>query len=1529
MRYIKVLFFFAVFLCSTVYADAQAACITLSSAVGTDDQKVCVGNTITPIIYTLGVGVTSATVTPTLPTGVSGVFSIGFFVISGIPTVPGSFSYTITTVGSCTGSKTTDGKITVTALSTATITYAGTPFCTSLVSAQPVTLTGTGAYTGGTYSSTAGLTINSGTGAITPSTSTPGTYTVTYLIPASGGCTSVPVTTTVVITALPTSTIYYAGTPFCKTLVGAQPVTLTGTGAYTGGTYSSTSGLTINSSTGAITPSTSTTGTYSVTYTIPASGGCGIVTATTSVTIAAPPTAIISYAGNPFCRTLLTAQPVTLTGTPGGIFSATPAGLSINATTGAVTPGTSTPGIYTVSYTIPAAGGCGVFTTTTSVTITALPTAVITYAGNPFCKTLASEQPVTLTGTSGGTYSAAPSGLSINAATGAITPITSTVGTYTVTYTIPAAGGCGIVTATTSVTIAASPTAIISYAGNPFCRTLLTGQPVTLTGTPGGIFSAAPAGLSINTSTGAVTPGTSAAGTFTVTYTVTVVGCGMATATTSVTITALPAATFSYSGTPYCSNEPDPLPTFSGGGVAGTFSSTAGLVFINTATGQVDLSTSTAGSYTVTNTIAASGGCSAVTATSTITITALPVATFSYSGTPYCSNEPDPLPTYTGGGAAGVFSSTAGLIFISTLTGQVDLSASTPGTYTVINTRAAAGGCGAVNATGNITITELPAATISYAGNPFCNSHAGVVPVNITGTPGGFYSALPTGLTINSVTGAITPGTSTAGTYTITYTIVAAGGCGVVTATAIITINAAPTVVITNPSAVCSPATTDLTDPAVTAGSTPGLIYTYWTDAAATTAYPTPLIATAGIYYIKGTTAAGCFDIKPVVVTVTPSPVATASNNGPVCVGSPLILIGGPLGMKAYSWTGPNGFASNQPNPTVSASATLTMAGIYTLTVTNGSDCKDTATTRVYVYTIPVSNAGSGGTECDLDFSLNAVPSVGTGLWVMVTGPGTAVFTPDANSPAAIVTVSDYGTYTFRWTETNGPCVSSSIATVNFYRQPLANAGNGGDECDLNFGLNAVPSIGIGTWTMTSGSGTATFAPHANSPSAIVTVSEYGTKVFTWIEVNGICADTSVVTVNFNEQPVANAGSGGNNCGLDFNLRAVPSLGTGTWTRESGPGDAIFNPNPNSFAAKVLVTAYGTYVFRWTEVNGTCSGSATVSVTFFEQTEANGGNGGDECDLNFVLNAVKGPGIGTWTKVSGPGAAVFSPNENQSNATVTVSQFGSYDFAWTEVNSLCSSSDIVRVTFHDHPPVNAGADVLLCKGSSIQLGATGTGTFLWSPAGQLNNPNIYNPLATPDVTTTYTVTLTDPWGCKNSDQVNVEVRVQPVANAGPDQELDFIFETNLQATTPGNNQTGEWTLLDGQADISNIHSATSHISDLALETNSFLWTVTNGACPVSSDTVHIIVKNLIIPTLITPNLDGNNDFFVIRGIETIGKTSLTVFNRWGARVFENDDYDNSWDGVDDKANPLPDDTYFYILKPEQSKVIKGYLVIRR
>ncbi|QED36231.1 T9SS type A sorting domain-containing protein [Antarcticibacterium arcticum] len=443
----------------------------------------------------------------------------------------------------CSNALTGSATITITAKPTAVIAYSAAPFCTALSTGQTPSLTGTGAYTGGTYSSTTGLTIDSSTGAVTPSTSTPGTYTVTYKTPASGGCEEIIATTEITITKQPTASITYSGIPFCTSDSDSKPVTLSGTDGFSGGTFSAPAGLTIDATTGAITASSSTAGTYLITYETPSAGGCSPVPATTEIVITKAPTVTISYPDAPFCLADTSEKEVTIEGTDaytGGTYSAM-AGLSINSSSGAIDPAASSVGTYTVSYKTPATAGCGEVTATTEVSITQTPFVEIAYDG-PFCTADETAQSVNFTNGigiyEGGTFSSNPGGLDLDPSTGAINPKTSNPDTYKVTYTIPASLGCDAVVVETEVTITLMPQVSISYE-TPLCNTddaIAVSYSSTMGDYTGGIFSAT-SGLVIEAD-GSINPQASTPGIHTITYSKETEGdgCAIIEATTQVEI---------------------------------------------------------------------------------------------------------------------------------------------------------------------------------------------------------------------------------------------------------------------------------------------------------------------------------------------------------------------------------------------------------------------------------------------------------------------------------------------------------------------------------------------------------------------------------------------------------------------------------------------------------------------------------------------------------------------------------------------------------------------------------------------------------------------------------------------------------------------------------------------------------------------------------------------------------------------------------------------------------------------------------
>ncbi|HEX6426292.1 MAG TPA: gliding motility-associated C-terminal domain-containing protein [Niastella sp.] len=494
------------------------------------------------IVPATGLPIDPVTGTITPADAKAGMYTVTY----AIANTPGCADYKITTT------------VTIHDAAKASISYAG-PICSNKTSV-PVTRTGNA---GGTYSAGAGLSINSATGAINAASSTPGTYTVTYTVAAAAPCPGTSATTDVTITPAPLATISYPGT-LCNvvhttaTPNGPVPVSHTGSA---GGAYSISpaTGLALDASTGTLDPSGAKPGNYTISYTIAAFGGCSLYTTNATVTVSGTPAATIQYT-SPVCGSL-TAAPVTITGTQGGTFSATPTGLTIDPVTGIINAQQSTPGNYQVTYTIAPSAPCPGATAVTDVVITQAPAAAISYPAT-LCNVVNSSNtpnppvPVTFSGSTGGMYSILPAtGLSLNTTTGLLDPSGAVPGTYKITYTIPASGGCPVYTTSASVVVNSTPQATIQYPGSPYCNGITQPQPVSRTGSAGGVYSSTP-GLSIDPATGAVTPAASSPGTYTITYTITPVApCFSFSTTASVTITEAPVISFADPVQSICSGE--------------------------------------------------------------------------------------------------------------------------------------------------------------------------------------------------------------------------------------------------------------------------------------------------------------------------------------------------------------------------------------------------------------------------------------------------------------------------------------------------------------------------------------------------------------------------------------------------------------------------------------------------------------------------------------------------------------------------------------------------------------------------------------------------------------------------------------------------------------------------------------------------------------------------------------------------------------------------------------------------------------
>jgi hypothetical protein len=1165
-----------------------------------------------------------------------------------------------------------------------------------------------------------------------------------------------------------------------------------------------------------------------------------------SVTITVSPldNASFSYSSASYCSNLANPSP-TITGLAGGSFSAT-AGLFINSTTGVISLASSTPGgPYTVTYTT---NGTCPNSATRQVSIVAADNSSFNYAQASYCINSGGTATPAITGLGGGTFSYSPgTGLSFNTGTGAITLASSTAGTYTVNYITN--GACPD-TSSVSVGVLAQDNSAFTYSSNNFCVNGTTNPLPQITGLTGGTFASAPAGLSLNASTGEITLASSTTGTpYTITYTT--AGPCPSSSTFSVIINPAPIVSFTGLAADYCINNTNAIP-LSGSPAGGTFS---GLGIVGT---TYTPSLTTIGTHTITYTYSDGNGCSSSSSQSVLT-NGLPFVSISGTLPAYCVSENTPI-ALTGFPAGGSFSGPG-------ITGT-DFTPSTAGSgiHTLTYTYTDPNGC--VNsASTQVTVYALP--TVAFAGlnTAYCLSQT---PSALTGFPsGGTFTG--TGLSGASTFDPQVAGAG--GPYALTYTFTDANGC-TNSSSQTTTVNANPTVSFSglaaqycNNNAVASLTGT----PTGGTFSGPGISGTNFDPSASGT-------GTISILY-NYTDGNGCSGSNTQSTTVNIAPTVNfAGLASAYCENEPSATLQGFPSGGTFSGTGTSGLIFN-PQAAGPGSYTIT----YTYTDPNGCSNSSSAPTTVNA-TPAVSFSGLAGTYCISQTT--AVPLTGspTGGTFMVNNVVGGSFIPS---------VEGLGNHTISYFVTNGQGCSdtASLGTTVVPAPVVSFTGLNSQYCSNATAVTLTGNPTGGTFTGPGITGSS-FDPSTAGTGTIAITYSYS-------DGNG-CSNTTTNNTIVVAAPIVNiAGLDAGYCvnGLLDPLTGFPNGGTFSGNGISGTS---FNP-------QVAGTGNHTITYSYTDLNN-CTSSTTASTTVYAQptvsfsglsttycidnavgSQLNGNPSGGTffgpgISSNLFVPATAGLGSHTvfYTYTNGNGCADTVSNTTTVNALPVVSitglntnycaadpasvltglpgggsfsgpggvssgsfnpaaaGAGTYNITYTYTDgSGCTNSAQVSTDVYPMPTppvISPSGPITLCAGSDTLLDAgTGYNTYTWFfNSGVIGNAQSQ----TVSQAGNYYVTVANSFNCRaTSGTVTVNSVAIPVINLGNDTTICLGTSFTLDAGSGYSNYSWSTT------------ATTQTISINAQGIYSVYVTDANGCH--GSDAISVLAANLLTPVITT------------------------------------------------------------------------------
>ncbi|MBX2928170.1 MAG: gliding motility-associated C-terminal domain-containing protein [Saprospiraceae bacterium] len=845
----------------------------------------------------------------------------------------------------------------------------------------------------------------------------------------------------------------------------------------------------------------------------------------------------------------------------------------------------------------------------------------------------------------------------------------------TYAVTVTNAAGCSD---STSFTIAPAPVPNPAISGAlSFCQ----GTNTTLNAGPG--FSTYAWSNGGNSATNTV----SAPGAYTVTVT-NASGCSN-TATVNVTAT------------------PNPVPAISGNleicpgasttlNVTGSFSSYAW----STGGSGASITANAAGSYMVTVTDAQ--GCTGTTS-ATVSVLNAPTPQITGANT-FCFDSQTTLDA--GPGYASYQWTPSG--------NTQEITASNSGTYSVIVTDQ--NGC---TGTTSIQVTELPQVVPSISGNAgLC---LGQTSANLTASAGYTSYAWSTGGSGAQIS------VQTGGVYTVT--VVDVEGCSG-TASFTVTGNTPPAPAISGATAYCQGASTTLSAPA-------GFSQYLWSNGSNSAS----LTASApGNYSVTVTDNNGCTGQASVQVTENPNPVPDISGVLQICPGGSTTLNAG-ITATGYQWS------TGATTQTISVST----AGTYGVTVTDANGCvgADNATV-VQVPQLQPTISGVLFYCAGSSTQLSANSGYATYSW------------SNAGNQAAI-TVSAPGTYSVTVTDLNG-CSGETSVSVTERALPTPQILGNLSYCEGN------------STTLNSSGNFPTYNWSNGASTAGITLSTPGNYGLTVTDSFGCQGSTSVQVV---EHPL-----------VFPNITGTLSFCEGLQTvLNAGAGFATYQWSNNTSNPTLTVTSGGAYSVTVTDANG-CVTNAGVTVTEFPVTAPQvTGNTAFCTGDNVVLDA-------------GAGYAAYQWSNSMSGQTVTITQGGFYSVTATDVNG-CVSDGGIQVTQNPLPNIVIGGSSSFCIGGYTTLNAgTGFAQYQWSdgsttPTIQVSQPGLIAVTVTDSNGCSASDDLTVTQDTELSPVINGNLTfcpgTQTVLDAGPGYAT-YIWSNNAGSQTITVTQPGTYTV---------------------------------------------------------------------------------------------------------------------------------------